>query len=162
VSAHKHRQLYRLVPRKCPTGAKSSHTQRYYESSVTSPCNCYKCTLASQGIGERHVHVSIGERSEMRNPSRFHEKVHNVQETLTKDETLQVTSISSRIHHAVSWGTPPARLTDARTMSGVSAQPILDLHHQLSTPPTVRARVKEGTLYMPVMGQSVRSDCEGS
>ena len=46
--------------------------------------------------------------------------------------------------------TRPVRLTDARTMSGVSAQPILDLHHQLRTPPTVRARVKEGTLYMPV------------
>jgi hypothetical protein len=41
-------------------------------------------------------------------------------------------------------------LTDARTISGVSSQPILDLHHQLRIPPTVRARVNEGTLYIPV------------
>jgi hypothetical protein len=40
-------------------------------------------------------------------------------------------------------------LTDASTMSGVSSQPFLDLHHQLRTPPMVRASVNEGTLYMP-------------
>jgi hypothetical protein len=54
--------------------------------------------------------------------------------------------------------TTAAGLTDARTMSGVSAQPILDLHHQLNTPPTVRASVKDGTLYMPVSGWLVKSE----
>lgn len=97
--------------------------------------------------------------SEMRNPSRLQEKVHNVQETLPEDETLEAHVKVSNMFDPTRPARrceqqPPARhrqLTDARTMSGVSAQPILDLHHQLSTPPTVRARVKEGTLYMPII-----------
>lgn len=38
----------------------------------------------------------------------------------------------------------------ARTIIGVSLLPFHRLHHKLTSPPTVRARVNEGVLYMPI------------
>ena len=39
--------------------------------------------------------------------------------------------------------------TDASTIRGVSCHPLTERHHQASKPPTVLARVKDGTLYIP-------------
>lgn len=38
----------------------------------------------------------------------------------------------------------------ASTMIGVSLLPFQRLHHRLINPPIVRAKVKEGVLYMPI------------
>ena len=52
--------------------------------------------------------------------------------------------------------TPSPRMRPlARTMTGVSSRPRYTLQYQFNRPPIVRARVNEGTLYMPVVAISL-------
>ena len=54
--------------------------------------------------------------------------------------------------------TPSPRMRPlARTMTGVSSRPRYTLQYQFNRPPMVRARVNEGTLYMPVVAISLLS-----
>ena len=83
----------------------------------------------------------------MRDANTLHDQVYDTEEALSQDEALHwsVTRVFSKDDTgAMDWA-----LTEAITMRGVSCQPILDLHHQLRSPPIVRASVKDGTLYMP-------------
>lgn len=45
----------------------------------------------------------------------------------------------------------PTRLTDASTIKGVLDLRLFEIQYQLSMPPTVLAKVKDGTLYMPAV-----------
>jgi len=81
----------------------------------------------------------------MRDTKTLHNQVDDAEEALAEDESL-TWSVKQHFHLG---DLGLCKLTDASTIRGVSSQPILDLHHQLRTPPIVRARVKEGTLYIP-------------
>lgn len=79
----------------------------------------------------------------MRNPSALHDEVDDTEEPLAENKSLPP-PIST---HPSKSGTE--KLTEANTINGVSCHPLTDRHHHASSPPIVRASVKDGTLYMP-------------
>lgn len=79
----------------------------------------------------------------MRNPEALEEQVYNAQEPFPENETL-CTMLAD-----APGDKPVCALTDAITINGVLGRLSTFIQYQPNTPPTARARVKDGTLYIP-------------
>lgn len=98
-----------------------------------------------QGVRQRLIASEIGfGASKMGDPKTLEEEVGNTQKPFTKDEALR--SLSQRLSEPNPDLIAP---TDARIMRGVCARCRRLTQYHAKMPPTARANVNDGTLYIP-------------